>query len=320
MRAMQIRELGRPLELAEAPTPTPGPGEVLLRIHACGLNFADTLLATGRYQVRPELPFAPGMEVCGTVEALGPGATGPAVGTRVACFAGRGGLAERIAVPAAGCVPAPASMPDEEVAGFLVAYGTSHVALAWLARLRPGETLLVLGASGGVGRTAVEIGSGMGARVVAVARGPERLAIAEAAGAAHLIDGADGDLRTALKALGGVDVVYDPVGGAAFDAALRGTRPGGRLVPIGFASGAVPQVPANLLLVKNLTVIGFDWSAWTRLAPRPIRASFETLFSWHALGRLKPHVSHVLPLADANAALDLIRSRRATGKVVVRID
>jgi NADPH:quinone reductase len=318
MRAMRITELGRPLVLAEITDPVPGPGDVLLDVHACGLNFADTLMASGRYQEKPPLPFTPGMEVCGTVAALGPGVAAPAVGTRVACFAGGGGLAERLAVPAARCVPVPAAMPDPEVAGFLVAYGTSHVGLAWRAQLRPGETLLVLGAAGGVGLTAVELGKLMGARVIAVARGADKLAVAQAAGADHVLD-ASADIRAEVKALGGADVVYDPVGGAQFDAALRAAKPFARLLPIGFASGEVPQIPANILLVKNLSVVGLYWGAYAALDPSVLRESFATLFGWYEGGRLHPHVSHVLPLAEANAGLDLLRERKATGKVVIEI-
>ncbi len=209
-------------------------------------------------------------------------------------------------------------MPDEEVAGFLVAYGTSDVALGHRAGLRPGETLLVTGASGGVGLTAVEIGRLMGARVIAVARGAEKLAVAQAAGAAHLID-ARADLRAEVKALGGADVVYDTVGGAAFDAALRATNPEGRLLPIGFAGGVVPQIPANILLVKNLTVIGLYWGAYAQLRPSVLTESFARLFAWYGEGRLRPHVSQVLPLEEANAGLELLRSRASTGKVVIRV-
>ncbi|HVH02422.1 MAG TPA: NADPH:quinone oxidoreductase family protein [Amaricoccus sp.] len=317
MRAMQITDLGEPLRLAEVPVPDPGPGEVLLRVAACGINFADTLMVAGRYQEKPALPFAPGLEVAGTVAAAGPGAT-LAPGIRVVALTPAGGLAEYVAVAAERCTPVPDTMTDEIAAAFPIAYGTSHVALAWLARLRPGETLLVTGAAGGVGLTAVEIGALLGARVVAVARGAEKRAVAEAAGATRTLDAED-DLPAALRALGGVDVVYDTVGGPGFDAALRATRPGGRLLPIGFAGGAVPQIPANLLLVKNLTAIGFYFGAFATRRPEVIRESFETLFAWHAAGRLKPRVSHVLPLEAANDALDLLRSRAATGKVVVRL-
>jgi NADPH:quinone reductase len=317
MRAMQITALGEPLALAELPVPEPGPGELLLRVRACGVNFADTLMQAGRYQERPDLPFAPGLEVCGVVEAAGPGAEGFGIGERVACYAGRGGFAEYVAVPAARCQAVPGAMPDEAAAGFLIAYGTSHVALEHRARLRAGETLLVLGAAGGVGLTAVEIGKLMGARVIASARGADKLAAAGAAGADHLID-ADADLRTEVKALGGADVVYDPVGGDQFDAALRAMRPGGRLLPIGFASGRVPQIPANILLVKNLTVHGLYWGAYATLDPAVMTASFAALFRWYAEGRLRPHVSHVLPLEAANEALALLAERRSTGKVVLK--
>ena len=316
MRAMQVTALGAPLAAAEVPVPVPGPGEVLVGVRACGLNFADTLMVAGKYQVKPPLPFSPGVEVAGVVEALGPGVAGPAVGTRVAAYAGHGGLAERVVVPAARCAAVPEAMPDTVAAGFLVAYGTSHVGLAWRARLRPGETLLVLGASGGVGLTAVELGSLMGARVIAVARGAERLAIARAAGADVLLD-TSADLRAEVKALGGADVVYDPVGGELAEAALRATRARARILPIGFASGGVPQYPGNLLLVKDLSVLGLHFGAWAEHSPAVVRESFETLFAWWRLGRLAPHVSHVLPFAEAEAGLDLLRWREATGKVVV---
>lgn len=318
MRAMRVEALGAPLALAEVERPVPGPGEVLLHVRACGLNFADTLMVAGTYQEKPDLPFSPGLEVCGVVVALGPGVSSPAAGSRVACLVGHGGLAEFVVAPAAGCVVPPDTMPDAEVAGFLVAYGTSHLALAWLARLRPGETLLVLGASGGVGLTAVEIGHLMGARVIAAARDAARGEVARAAGADHVLG--DGNLKAEVRALGGADVVYDPVGGPAFDEALRAVKPGGRLLPIGFASGTVPQIPANLLLVKNLTAIGFYFGAFVREQPRALAASLEALFGWHRLGRLRPHVSNVVGLEEANAGLDLLRRRAATGKVVVRVE
>lgn len=318
MRAMQVTALGAPLAAVEVPAPEPAAGEVRLAVRACGLNFADTLMVAGRYQVKPELPFSPGVEVAGVVERLGPGVAGPAPGSRVAAYLGHGGLAEFAVVPAARCVPVPDGMPDAVAAGFLVAYGTSHLALAHAARLRPGETLLVLGASGGVGLTAVELGARMGARVVAVARGAERLEIARAAGASVLLDVA-ADLRAEVKALGGADVVYDPVGGELAAAALRATRVGARILPIGFASGGVPQYPANLLLVKDLSVLGVHFGAWAGHSPGAMRDSFETLFAWWRLGRLAPHVSHILPLAEAEAGLELLRRRHATGKVVVEI-
>jgi NADPH2:quinone reductase len=318
MRAMRLHALGEALRLDAAPVPEPGPGELRLRVLACGLNFADTLMVAGRYQERPPLPLIPGMELCGVVDALGPGAEGFAPGDRVACFAGGGGLAELVCAPAARCVAAPAAMPDAEVAGFLVAYGTSDVALRHRAGLRPGETLLVTGAAGGVGLTAVELGALLGARVIAVARGADKLAVAAAAGAEHLIDG-EADLRAEVKALGGADVIYETVGGATFDAALGAARPEARILPIGFASGEVPRIPANLVLVKNLTILGLYWGAYATLRPAVLTESVAQLFAWRAAGRLRPHVSHVLPLEAANEGLDLLRSRAATGKVVIRV-
>jgi NADPH2:quinone reductase len=320
MRAIVIDSLGAAPRLQpDAPLPQLAPGELLLRVRACGLNFADLLMISGRYQERLAPPFIPGMEVAGEVLAVGAGVTGFRTGMRVAAFPGHSGLAEQVAVSAARCVPLPEGMDFTTGAAIQVAYGTSHLALTDAARLQPGETLLVLGAAGGVGLTAVEIGRQMGARVIAVARGAEKLAVAEAAGAQHLIDSEGADLRAAVKALGGADVVYDPVGGDHFTAALRATRPGGRILAIGFASGEVPQVPANLLLVKNLSVIGFYWGGYLGFAPGRFTASLSQVLEWLAEGRLHPHVSHVLPLERAGEGLELLRSRRSTGKVVIQV-
>jgi NADPH2:quinone reductase len=299
--------------------PIPQSGEARIKIAACGLNFADLLMQDGKYQERPALPYIPGMEFAGIVDALGPDTNGPKVGTRVAAFAGAGGLAELAVVPAARLVPLPDSMSFAQAAAFQIAYGTSHLALDHKARLRAGETLLVLGAAGGVGLTAVEIGKRMGARVIACARGPEKLAVAKAAGADVLIDSDTPDLKAALKALGGIDVVFDPVGGAGFDAALSACNPEGRLLAIGFASGSVPQVPANLLLVKNLSVLGLYWGGYLKFAPHVLTDSLRTLFGWFAEGALHPHISHELPFDRYLDGLELLRSRQATGKVVITI-
>lgn len=319
MRAFRVTESGTAPALVEIARPEPGPGEILVRVAACGLNFADLLMIEGSYQDTPPLPFTLGMEVAGVVEALGPGVTEPAVGARVAGFAGHGGLAEFCVIEAGRAVALPDAMGMEAAAGFVVAYGTSHLALAHRAGLRAGERLLVLGAAGGVGLTAVELGSAMGAEVIAVARGEEKLAVAKAAGARHLIDSGAGDLRGALRALGGVDVVYDAVGGEGFDAALRATRPEGRILCIGFASGTVPQIPANLLLVKNVTVMGVYWGGYLRFAPEVVTGSLAEVMGWQAEGRIRPHVSAVYPLEEAGAALALLRARKSTGKVVVRL-
>ena len=319
MRAMQVTEYGQPLELREIEKPVPAKGQVRLKIHAVGMNFGDTLLIQGTYQEKPPLPFTLGMEIAGSVEALGEGVTSLKVGQRVAAYAGSGGLAEYGCFDARICVPVPDQMSDVEAAAFLIAYGTSHVALDYKAHLQPGERLLVLGASGGIGLTAVELGKLMGAEVIACARGKDKLTVAKAMGADHLIDSETDDIRELVKAAGGADVVYDPVGGDQFTAAMRASNPEARLIPLGFASGTVPQIPANILLVKNLTVIGFYWGSYARLKPSVLTDSFKQLFTWFGEGKLKPHVSHELPLAEANTALELLRSRKSTGKVVVTI-
>ncbi len=317
MQAMLATQYNAPLVLQELDRPVPKAGEVLVRVATCGLNFGDTLLIKGTYQEKPALPFAPGMELAGTILEIGEGVTDLRVGARVAAYSGVGGLADYAALRAEVCVPIPDAMPFADAAAFLITYGTSHLALGARAQLQPGERLLVLGASGGVGLTAVELGKLMGAEVIACARGAEKLAICERLGADHLICSETEDIRDTVKALGGADVVYDPIGGAQFEAAMRSCNPGARLLPLGFASGEVPQIPANILLVKNMTVLGFYLGDYAKLHPGALGESFETLIGWYLEGRLKPHVSHVLPLAAANEGLDLLRTRKATGKVVI---
>ena len=318
MKAWFVKELGQPPHLSELPKPVPGTGEVLVRIAAAGLNFADLLMTEGKYQDRPTLPFVPGMEVAGVVASTAPGA--PPSGTRVAAYLRNGAFAEWAAVPVDRLLPIPDAMPFDHAAAFQIAYGTSHLALAVKAALRPGETLFVTGAAGGVGLTAVEIGHLMGARVIAQVRGPEKAAIARAAGADDVLDADHPDLKTALRDLGGVDVVYDTVGGPGFDAALRATRPGGRMLAIGFAGGTVPQVPLNQLLVRNVSVIGLWWGGYLSFAPEVLTGSLTTLLDWYAAGRLHPHVSQALPFERLPEGFDAIRSRRATGKIVLRMD
>ena len=298
-------------------SPEPGPGEVALRIGATGLNFADLLMVKGTYQATPPPPFIPGLEVCGTVTALGPDTDGPSPGTRVAVFGGQGGLAEYGVFPANRLVVVPDAMPSEIAAGFIVAWSTSHLALTHRARLRPGERLLVLGAAGGVGLTAVELGAKMGAEVVAVARGADKLAVARDHGAHHLIDADAPDLRDQLRNLGGVDVVYDAVGGGVAKAAFRAIRPSGRYLVIGFASGEIPEFPANHILVKNIDLIGFYWGGYLDFDPSPVTDSIAALFAMYAAGEIRPHVSHVLPLDQVEEALALLRERKSTGKIVV---
>lgn len=319
MRAFQITEHGKAPDIREVPLPVPGPSEIRIRIAACGLNFADLLMSTGEYQETPAPPFTLGMEAAGIVDGIGPDVTGFAPGQRVATLAGSGGLADYGCFPAESCIPLPDAMPFDEAAAFQIAYGTSHLALSHRAGLVAGETLLVLGAAGGVGLTAVEIGKRLGARVIAAARGAAKLAVAGAAGADHLIDSDADDLRTAVKALGGADVVYDPVGGAQFTAAMRATNPEGRILIIGFASGQVPPIPANHLLVKNISVMGFYWGGYQKFRPDLLAGSLRELLGWYAAGGLRPHISHRLPLDQAGTALGLLRDRKSTGKVVVTV-
>lgn len=320
MRAFQVTDLDAPPRLAEIVVPQPTAGEVRIRVAACGLNFADTLLATGRYQQRPPLPFTLGMEMAGTVDALGDGVSYPPLGARVAAFGTTGGLAEYATVAADQCLMLEDEIGFEEAAALQITYLTSHLALRRRARLQTGETLLVTGAAGGVGLTAVEIGKLTGARVIAVARGAERLAAARAAGADHLIDSDDADLKAELRALGGVDVAYETIGGDVFMQALAAMRPEGRILTIGYAGGTIPQIPANLLLVKNLTVIGLYLANYASFCPQALHDSLAEILAWRAQGRIKPHISHVLPLARSDQALALLKERKSTGKVVVRCD
>lgn len=325
MQAMLVHELGlgpEAMTLTEAPDPVAGAGEVVVAVEAAGVNFADGLMLAGRYQSQPALPFAPGLEVAGRIAAVGPGVTGLAVGMDVLALPGHGGYASHVVVPAARVVRRPAAMPAVVAAGFAVAYGTGHLALVHRARLKPGETLLVLGAAGGVGLTAVELGAVLGARVIAVAQGPAKLALAAAKGAAILIDADVPDLKAALlEATGGrgVDVIYDPVGGSLFDQALKAAAFEARALVIGFASGTVPQIAANRLLVKNVDVIGFWWGAYADKAPAALAASLDALIALWGQGRLALHVSETWPLAAAGKALAAVQGRRSTGKVVLTV-
>jgi NADPH:quinone reductase len=319
MQAWVISEIGRQPELTMAPMPVPGQGEALVRVVAVGLNFADLLMQDGTYQQRPRLPFIPGMEVSGVVVALGPDTIGPAPGTPVMAVCGHGGLAEALCLPVNRLVTLPDGMGHEEAAGFPIAFGTAYLALTLKAGLQPEETLLVTGAAGGVGLAAVEVGKRLGARVIATARGDDRLAVAKAAGADHLISSEADNLKDQLRALGGVDVVFDTVGGAGFDAALRACRPDGRILAIGFASGQVPQVPANLLLVKNLTVSGFWFGGYMDQRPQAVADSLGTLLRWRAEGALRPATPQVLPFDAFPGGLQLLRTRQGTGKLVVRV-
>lgn len=318
MLAYQVLDHNKPAQLRDIPRPIPGPGQVLLEIAACGVNFADLLMERGEYQEIPTLPFTLGMELAGTVISVGQGVTSHKPGNRVATYCGHGGMAEYGSFDAKQCVPIPDEMPFDDAAALQVAHGTSHLALCHRARLQANETLLVLGAAGGVGLSAIEIAKLLGARVIAVARGAAKLEIARKAGADHLINSETDDIREIVKSLGGADVVYDPVGGEAFTAALRACNPEARILTIGFASGQVPQIPANIILVKNITVMGFYWGGYLKFNAAALRDSQTQLMKWYAKGKLRPHISHTRPLTQAAQALDLLRTRKSTGKIVIR--
>ncbi|MAQ46997.1 MAG: zinc-binding dehydrogenase [Confluentimicrobium sp.] len=316
MIAYRLHDVDAPPRWDDLPLPEPGPGEVRVAMRACGLNFADLLMLQGRYQERPDLPATLGLEGAGVVDALGAGVTTPAIGTRVAVF-GSGMMASHAVVPAVACLPIPDAMTWPEAAGFQIAYATSHLGLARRANLCPGERLLVTGAAGGVGLTAIEIGKLMGAEVVASARGADKLAICREAGADHVIDADAPDMLEQLRALGGLDVTYDSVGGEAFHSAFRATRPEGRLLLIGFAGGDLPRLAPNHMLVKNISVIGHYMGAYPRFNPQALAGSLGALLEWYCAGRLHPHISHVLPYDQVAEGMDLLRSRRSTGKVVI---
>ena len=324
MRAVLCREFGsvENLELAELPLPAIAPGGVRVAVHAIGVNFADLLVVQGKYQEKPPLPFVPGFEAAGVVVEAADDVRDLRAGDPVVAMMETGAYAEEVVVPADAVVKLPAGMDFAAAAAFPVAYGTAHGALQWRARLAKGEWLLVLGAAGGVGLTAVEIGKVMGARVIACAGGAEKLAVAAAAGAEAGIDYSRENIRERVREITdghGADVVYDPVGGDAFDAALRAAAWAGRVLVIGFASGRIPQIPANLLLVKNIDAIGFFWGSYRKHRPGLVRSSLAELLAWHTQGRLSPHISHRVPLDRIGEAYRLLRERRSTGKVVITV-
>lgn len=324
MRAIVCRELGGPeaLALSDIEPPVLGEGMVRLRVHAAGINFADSLMIAGRYQEKRQPPFVPGLECAGEVLETAPGVETCRPGDRVLALVDGGAFAEEAVARAEDVFVLPAGMDMAVAAGFGITYGTAHYGLTRRAGLKPGEALLVTGAAGGAGLTAVEVGALLGAEVIACAGGPEKLALAHKAGARHGIDYRAQDLRARAKELTGgrgVDVVYEAVGGETFEAALKATAPGARLLVVGFAGGQVPRIAANYLLVKNIAVIGYNWGAFRRLDTPGLRASMRELLGWHAEGRLAPHISDVLPLAQAGEAIARLTQRKATGKLVLDV-
>ena len=308
------------LKVEETPAPKISEGNVRIAIKAAGVNFADTLIIKGKYQVRPPFPFAPGLEIAGEITEVAAGVNGFKIGDRVMAMTGYGGFATETVTAEENLIQIPEKMDYVTAAGFPSVYGTSHIGLAHKLKLQTNETILIHGAAGGVGLSAVQISKKLGATVIATAGGTEKLKVVKTYGADHLINYQTDDIRERVKQLTngrGVDAVYDPVGGNAFDATLRCTAQRGRILVVGFASGTIPQIPANIILVKNITVIGYYWGAHRKLDPNLIRSSFDELIRWYNAGDLKPHVSKTFDLENAAKAMKMLINRKSTGKVVL---
>jgi NADPH2:quinone reductase len=323
VKAILCTRLGGPhdLELAELPIPVPAPGEALVRIQAVGLNFYDTLIIAGKYQTKPPLPFSPGGEFAGVVESVGAGITDFAPGDRVLGYTGYGAARQLAAVPATSLVRLAPDLDFDRAAGLNITYGTTYHALKERAALAAGETLAVLGASGGVGLAAIELGKLMGARVVACASSDDKLAFARAHGAHEVVNYAREDLTDALKRIGGehgIDVIYDPVGGAYSEQAVRAIAWEGRYLVVGFAAGEIPKLPLNLTLLKGCDILGVNWGAYVRRHANAQRAALDQLIRWAAEGKLSCHIHAVYPLAEIAQALKAITGRKAMGKVILR--
>jgi NADPH:quinone reductase len=322
MKAVLCTHFGKPseLELADIPEPEAAPGEAVVRVKAAALNFFDTLIIAGKYQFKPPFPFSPAGEFAGVVESVGPGVTDVKPGERVMGYTGWGAAREAVAAPAQQLVKLPETLSFERAAGLTVTYGTTLYALRERAELKAGETLLVLGASGGTGVATIELGKMMGARVIAGASSEEKLAFAKAHGADETINYAADDLRGALKKLGGehgIDVVYDPVGGPYAEPALRSMAWEGRYLVVGFAAGEIPKIPLNLVLLRSCDIRGVFWGTWTKREPQAQRALMADLVRWCGEGKISAHVHAVYPFAEIEKALQVIAARQVMGKVVL---
>ena len=322
MKAVLCYEFGDPdsLVVEDVASPSVSKGSVKVRVKAAGVNFPDVLMVKGQYQIQPEFPFSPGLEVAGDVIEVGANVTDIQPGDRVIGIVNYGGFAEEVVVPAMMTIPMPPGMSYEHGAVFPIVYGTSHVALSHRANLQAGETLLVLGAAGGVGLTAVEIGHLMGANVIAAASTSDKLALTTDYGAAHTINYVEADLRAQVKGITQgdyADVIFDPVGGDTFDTAIRCVAWEGRYLVIGFASGRIPELRVNRVLLKNCSVMGTYWGAYALHDPSVMQQSLTTLLGWYAEGHLKPHVDRVLPLSQAADALNALANRESKGKLVL---
>lgn len=308
------------LQWTQLPTPTPGPGQVLLEVKAASLNFPDLLIVQNKYQMKPELPFVPGSEYAGVVQAVGEGVSHLAVGQRVACLSGTGGFGTHTLAPAALCMPLPDGFSFVDAAAFIMTYATSHHALIDRGQLRAGETVLVLGAAGGVGTAAIQIAKAAGAKVIAAASTDEKCALCTTLGADATINYTTQNLREALKAITegkGPDVVYDPVGGELTEQAFRSIAWRGRHLVVGFANGAIPNLPLNLALLKGASVMGVFWGEFAKREPQNNAACLMQLAAWYMEGRIKPVIEHTLPMSALKQAFDLMGSRQVRGKVVL---
>lgn len=324
MRALVCEAYGPPesLKMRDVAVPEPGPGEVLIRTAVAGVNFPETLIIENRYQIKPPMPFSPGGELSGVIAKVGPGVEGFSPGDRVAALTNWGAFAEYVVAQAERTTHVPDAMPLDVAAAFTMAYGTSHHALKQRAQLQPGETLLVLGASGGVGLAAVELGKVMGAEVIAGASSPEKLAVARAYGADEGVDYSAQDLKATLKAMTGgrgVDVIYDPVGDRLAEPAFRSIAWGGRYLVIGFAGGQIPAIPLNLPLVKGAAIVGVFWGDFVARTAGLHAENMAELYGWYAQGKLKPLISQRFPLERGGEAIRWIQDRKAQGKVVVEV-
>lgn len=325
MKAILCKAYGPPesLVLEEVEPLKPGRGQVVIAVKACGVNFPDTLIIQGKYQFKPPLPFSPGSEVAGVVKEVGAGVKHVKEGDRVIAFTGHGGFAEEVLAEAAQLIPIPKGMDFTTASAFVLTYGTSHYALKDRAQLKPGETLLVLGAAGGVGLAAVEIGKVMGARVIAAASSDEKLEVCKQHGADEGINYTTEDLRERVKELtqgNGVDVVYDPVGGNYSEAALRSMAWGGRFLVIGFTAGEIPRIPLNLTLLKGCSIVGVFWGSFTARDPKRNQEHLQELLTWFVTGKIKPLISATYPLSRAADALNDMMNRKVKGKVVLLVD
>lgn len=324
MRAVLCEEYGGPdrLVVAEVDAPSAPPGHVVVTGHAWGVNLPDHLAIAGKYQVRAPTPFSPGVELSGIIRSVGEGVTDLEPGMRVAAHPVFGAMAEEAIVPANRVFPIPDSINFEDAAAMLINFGTSFNALKRRGRLQPGETLVVLGAGGGVGLAAVELGAAMGARVIAVASTTEKLAVCRSRGASDLVSSADGDVRAAVERLvgpRGVDVVCDPVGGDLAEPLFRSLAIDGRYLVVGFASGRIPSFPLNLPLLKLTSIVGVHWGPWLDARPEASAVDMAELFGLHAAGHVRPHVSARYDLADAAAAIAFVAARRSVGKVILTV-